>query len=82
VIKRISKLSDDLKAIRGMGPLGVGKRMRHTLACAIVLEAYTGGDSTTRNGVINAIISAIIAIEVAAMIAAVTAASAASSSAN
>lgn len=82
VIKRISKLSDDLKSIRGMGPLGVGKRMRHTLACAIVLEAYTGGDSTARNGVINAIISAIIAIEVAAMIAAVTAASAASSSAH
>ena len=76
VIKRIRKLSDEMKSIRGMGPMGAGKRIRHIMACAIVLDAYTGGDSMARSGVINAIISEIIAIEIAAMCAAMSAASA------
>ena len=82
VIKRIRKLSDEMKTIRGMGPLGAGKRIRHILACAIVLDAYTGGTSQARSSVISAIISAIIAVEVAAMLAAVSAASASASAAS
>ena len=79
VIKRIDKLSGELKNLHGLGPLGAGKRIRNTLASAIVLEAYTGGDTKARSAVINAIIATIIAIEVACC---ATASSAAASSAS
>ncbi len=79
VVKRIKRLSDDMKSIRGMGAWGAGKRIRNILASAIVLDAYTGGDMASRSSVINSIITTIIAIEIAAVTAATTAAASSAS---
>ena len=81
VIKRIGKLSDELKNLRGLGPMGAGKRVRNTIASAIVLEAYTGGDSKARTAVINSIISTVIEIEIACVAATISATSTSSAAA-
>ena len=82
IAKRIRKLSDELKTIRGMGAWGAGKRIRNILACDIVLDAYTGGNDLGRSSVVNSIISTIIAIEIAACAAAATAAATSASAAS
>ncbi|MBO4460485.1 MAG: DUF4003 family protein [Clostridiales bacterium] len=79
ICKRIRKLSDEMKTIRGMGAWGAGKRIRNILSCAIVLDAYTGGSDMGRSSVINSIISTIIAIEIAACAAAASAAASSAS---
>ena len=79
ICKRIRKLSDEMKTIRGMGAWGASKRIRNILSCAIVLDAYTGGSDMGRSSVINSIISTIIAIEIAACAAAASAAASSAS---
>ena len=84
VIKKIKDTSDDLKNIRGMGPLGTGKRIRNLIASAIVIDAYAkGSNSAAASTAVNAIITAVITAELVAIAAAsAAAASAAASSAN
>ena len=77
----IRDCSAQLKAIRGMGAMGAGKRIRNMIATAIVLDAYTSdADAKVRSSVSAAIISAIIATEIAIIVAATTASAAAASS--
>ena len=73
IAKEIKATSDDIKSIRGMGPVGTGKRIRNLVAAALVLEAYSHGSEASTLAV-NAIITAIIIAEAAAVAAASSAA--------
>lgn len=74
IAKEIKNTSDEIKSIRGMGPVGAGKRIRNLIATALVLDAYAGSASGVASLAINAIITAIIIAEAAAVAAATTAA--------
>ena len=76
VAKEIRNTSDEIKSIRGMGPVGTGKRIRNLVATALVLEAYANGSEASTLAV-NAIITAIIIAEAAAVAAASSAAASA-----
>ena len=79
VAKEIKKTSDELKNIRGLGPLGAGKRIRNIIASALVLDAYAQDSKNVSSVAISAIISAIITEQI--MIAAAASSAAASSAA-
>lgn len=81
VIKMIKKTSDDLKQVRGLGPLGAGKRIRNLIATALVIDAYKDSAKRSTTVTVGAVTAAIINAIIAAEIAAIVAASAAASSA-
>lgn len=80
IAKEIKNTSDEIKSIRGMGPVGTGKRIRNLVATALVLEAYANGSSNASALAVNAIITAILIAEAAAVAAASAAATSAAAS--
>ncbi|MBO4474420.1 MAG: DUF4003 family protein [Clostridiales bacterium] len=74
VCGHIAEVSAKLKSIRGMGAMGVGKKIRNMIAAAIVIDAYADGkDVMAKNSAISAIVSAVIAAELAEICAVLTA---------
>ena len=84
IIRMIKQTSDDLKQVRGLGPMGAGKRIRNLIATALVIDAYKDSakrpTTVTVTAITGAIITAIITAEITAIVAASAAASSAAAS--